>query len=167
MNFLNPEKWEIRNNSHITSCFPLLIPPIFRAVLLYGSQEINDQPYWIFGGRWLLRTAYCIQLNLLYSVYRQNLGFINGFQISKSRLKYNFSKMRSGHTVAFPNTGMDSDCLCKNWNSILYCYWISIRKKIEFSNLCLSIVAQHSKAPSEIMYRLYKASVSWGKKSPV
>lgn len=45
MNFLNPENEKLENNSHITSCFPLLIPPVFRAVLLYGSQEINDQPY--------------------------------------------------------------------------------------------------------------------------
>lgn len=67
----------------------------------------------------VLRTTYCMQLNLLYSNFlftdrTEDLLMVFKYHVlSKSWLKYVFSKMRSGHPITFPNASTNSGCYVK------------------------------------------------------
>lgn len=110
-----------------------------------------------------------IQSTLFFLFTDKTKGILMVFKyyvLSESGLKYNFSKMRLCCPMRFSNTTSDSGgYLCKNWNSLLYFQGIPRKEKITgISNFCISIVAQHSEAPSEIkvIYRLNKTSIISG-----
>lgn len=75
----------------------------------------------------LLRTSYCMQLcllysNLLFTERTKDLLIVFKYHVlAKSWLKYDFSEMRLGHSMLFPNTTTDSGCL-KIKIEILYLY---------------------------------------------